>query len=346
MYINETYDKYFNLEFPGPVAETKLNESVASDTLKSLETELANLEVEIKDLKKKHNAAWSKYHKELSATPEYQAIKKEYDELWRELTHLELSYRRYDHNDPDGGEWDVDEKVYNEVKDRIEELKTKIDAIKPDYWAPSDQAKAKADAEFGSAEKEQRLSQGREERAQNLQTLINEETPEINQVLGELNSGLDESEKFKAVFQGCYFKAGKLWVPIFSPEFEDDYDYEEDDFRVYDDGFYESDYRFDLEAFEEDRAESYAELKDLLPDQIAELLQYPEETEGYRINKNSDWLLSKQVGLNVTKEPRVTNVIVGRDDYSWFGPGAYVDEVETTGEIKYSIVCYLCKTFN
>ena len=210
MYINETYDKYFNLDFPGPVPETKLHESAASDALKNLETELASLEAEIKDLKKKHGAAWSKYDKELSSTPEYQALKKEYNELWRELSHLELSYRRYDRNDPDGGEWEMDEKIYDEVKDRIAELNDKLDSMKKDYWAPSNQARAKADAEFGSAEKEQRLKQGKEEHAQNLQTLIEEETPEINQILEELNSGLAESEKFTAAFKGCYFKAGKL----------------------------------------------------------------------------------------------------------------------------------------
>ena len=346
MYINETYDKYFNLDFPGPVPETKLHESAASDALKNLETELASLEAEIKDLKKKHGAAWSKYDKELSSTPEYQALKKEYNELWRELSHLELSYRRYDRNDPDGGEWEMDEKIYDEVKDRIAELNDKLDSMKKDYWAPSNQARAKADAEFGSAEKEQRLKQGKEEHAQNLQTLIEEETPEINQILEELNSGLAESEKFTAAFKGCYFKAGKLWVPIFTPEFEDEYEYAEADFKIHEEGFEASDYEFDWEAFEEDSAEGYAEPKNLLPEQLADFLHYSEEAEGYRINENSDWLLSKQVGLDVTKEPKVTEVVVGHDDYNWFGPGAYVEEVHTTGLINYSIVCYLCKTFN
>ena len=118
------------------INSTNLDESAQSDELTKLDAEIADLETEIKDLKIKYETAGSKYRDELESTEEYKTLEAKYKELQSELWRLTWSYRRYDRNDPDGGDWEFDEEQYEKVKDRIAEIEQLWKEMRDDYWAP------------------------------------------------------------------------------------------------------------------------------------------------------------------------------------------------------------------
>ena len=339
MYVTEDYNKYFNLDFPAPVRETRLNESASSDLLLQLEVQLEAEGAELEELKKKYDAAFIKHHDELASDPEYQKLVKEYRDLDVELSRLERSYRVYDPYDRDGHDWEMDERIYEKVKDRIAELNQKIQSLKADYWKPHHEATAKAEAEFPFKAKQQAHSDLKDTRAKTLQALITEETPEVERLVAKLNSDCKAScdPQFKASFKTATFKNGVLTIPICSGRIiEDIYDNNElEDFDVEDD-YYSSlepdNYTFDTESYF-DRVEL-----EIHPDQIAEECGYkPEDNwKSYRIDDSSDWLLSDAVDAEFTEVPEVTDI----DVYD----GA-IEDFTIKGNIKYYIVCYLFKNF-
>ena len=339
MYVTEDYNKYFNLDFPAPVKETRLNESASSDLLMQLEAQLEAEEKELAELKQKYDTAYRTHHDALASDPEYKKLVKEYNDLYSEWAHLRRSYRIYDPYDPDGHDWEMDEKIYEKVKDQIAELDQKIQSLKAGYWKPHKEATAKAETEFPFSASKKAHDDRKKTRATTLQALIAEETPEVEKLVAKLNSDCKAScdPQFKASFKTATFKNGVLTIPICSGRIiEDIYDNNElEDFDVEDD-YYSSlepdNYTFDTESYF-DRVEL-----EIHPDQIAEECGYkPEDNwKSYRIDDSSDWLLSDAVDAEFVEVPEVTDIDVYDGD---------IDDFTIKGDIKYYIVCYLYKNF-
>lgn len=334
------------------INSVSLAESTQSDELTKLDTEINNLEAEIKDLKVKYDAASDKYRNELKSTPEYKALETEYRKLRSELWGLELSYRRYDPYDRDGGEWERDEEQYEKVKDRIAELEQILKEMGQDYWAPHKQAHDRADKEFALSDKEQQLKTNRDKRAQGLANLIAEETPEITQVVDKLNKDLKEP-MFTLDLKAATFKANKLRVPIYSKEFEEDYELDEDDFEDFDGDDTPASIQFDCERYADYNAEDKICDLEIHPEVLAETFGYKEVTDGYKIIEESDWILTRDTEMSITDAPEVLKLEYGDNGighyeywgYTGYDSRPYVAIESASDTIKYKFVYYLQKNF-
>jgi len=329
------------------INSASLVESAQTDELTKLDAEIADLEAEIKDLKVKYDAASDKYRHELESAEEYKALEAEYRKLRSELFGLERSYRRYDPYDRDGGDWEFDEEQYEKVKDRIAELEQALDKMSKDYWAPHTQAHDRADKEFAFSDKKQKLKANQDKRAQGLANLIAEETPGAAQIVDKLNKDLKEP-MFTLNAKEATFKANKLRIPIYTKEFEDDYELDEDDFggdaddpifncERYAD-YYMEDKLYDLEISLEDLADNFG---------------YKETPDGYKVIEGSEWILTKDTEMYITEEPEVLELEYGDDGighYEYWGQTGYDSRpyvaIESASDtIKYQFVYYLQKNF-
>lgn len=329
-----------------------LTESKQSDELIKLDTEITALEAEIKDLKTKYEAASDKYRNELKLAPEYKALATKYEELQSELWGLEWSYRRHDPHDRDGDEWERDEEQYEKVKDRIEELEKILKEMSDAYWAPSTQARDRADKEFAFSDKKQKLKANQDKRAQGLANLIAEETSEITRIVDKLNKDFKES-MFTLDINAATFKANKLRVPMYSKEFEEDYELDEDDFEDFDEDDSPASIQFDCERYEDYNAEDKICDLEIHPEALAETYGYKEVTDGYKIIEESEWILTRDTEMSITEAPEVLKLEYGDDGighyeywgYTGYDSRPYVAIESASDTIKYQFVYYLQKDF-
>ena len=333
------------------INSASLYESAHADELTRLDTEITDLEAEIKDLKVKFNAARNKYRNELESTAEYQALEAEYQKLDSELFKLKLSYRRYDPYDRDGDEWERDEEQYEKVKARIAEIEQTLKEMNQAYWAPSFQAHDRADKEFALSDKEQQLKTNRDKRAQGLANLIAEETPEVTRIVDKLNKDLKEP-MFTLDIKAATFKANKLRVPIYTKEFEEDYEFDEDDFEDFDADDSPASIKFNCKGYEDFNADKVGELG-IHPEELAETFGYEEVADGYKIIEESNWILTRDTAMSITEAPEVLELEYGDDGighYEYWGDEGYDSRpyvaIESTSDtIKYKFVYYLQKNF-
>lgn len=329
-----------------------LVESKQSDELIKLDTEITALEAEIKDLKVKYDAASDKYRHELESTEEYKALEAEYRKLRSELYGLERSYRRYDPYDRDGGDWELDEEQYEKVKDRIAELEQTLKEMDKDYWAPHIQAHDRAEKEFAFSDKKQKLKANQDKRAQGLANLIAEETSEITQVVNKLNKDLKEP-MFTLDIKAATFKANKLRIPMYSKEFKEKYELDEDDFKDFDEDATPGSIQFDCERYEDYNAEDKICDLEIHPEVLAETFGYKEVTDGYKIIEESDWILTRDTEMSITEAPEVLKLEYGDDGighyeywgYTGYDSRPYVAIESASDTIKYQFVYYLQKDF-
>jgi cell division protein FtsB len=329
-----------------------LKESAQTDELTKLDTEIADLEAEIKDLKTKYETASSKYRNELESTEEYKALEAKYNELESEFWGLKWSYRRYDPYDRDGGDWEVDEEQYEKVKDRIAELEQILKEMSDDYWAPSTQAHDRADKEFAYSDKKQKLKANQDKRAQGLANLIAEEAPEATQIVDKLNKDLKEP-MFTLNTKEATFKANKLRMPIYTKEFEDEYELDEDDFEDFDGDDSPSSIGFKCERYADYYKEDKLYELEISPEDLAETFGYKETADGYNVMEGSEWILTKDTEMYITEEPEVLELEYGDDGighYEYWGQTGYDSRpyvaIESASDtIKYKFIYYLQKNF-
>ncbi len=334
------------------LVKADLDESAQTDELTKLDAEITDLEAEIKDLKTKYETASDKYRGELESTEEYKALKDKYWELHKELWGLKWSYRRYDPYDRDGDEWEVDEEQYEKVKDRIAELEQILKEMNQEYWAPSDQAHARADKEFAYSDKKQKLKANQDKRAQGLANLIAEETPEVTQIVDKLNKDLKEP-MFTLNAKAATFKANKLRIPVYTKEFEDEYELDENDFEDFDADTSPSSIRFKCKRYIDYYMEDTIYDLEISPEDLAETFGYKETTDGYKIIEESEWILTKDTETYITEPPEVLELEYDDDGigyYDYWGQEGYDSSpyvaIESASDtIKYKFIYYLQKNF-
>lgn len=290
-------EAFTELDFIGNTKSLK--ESVASDELRQLVSDIEQLDQEIKSLYRQKHDSWETNHVE-----KYKSMDREIRELETELSKLVKTYTYVTYRDADGHpeEWEEDPKRKAEVAEQETELRNKLTSLRAEYKQLLNDARKEHEAEFETHTKtiqdKTTAKQDKEARREAaLKVVSEEEHKELETLCAKINEYIavtPDWDSFK-------ISKGQMFLDLIGEPF--DYEVSVEDF---DD---DDDFMVDhvLEAIEED-----VEEEDFFS--IVEALGIDEHEAEKGVGNNalldipgSSWKLLGGVDIEIIgDEPRVT----------------------------------------
>jgi hypothetical protein len=319
--------------------DKSMTESASTDEFKQLLMEINRLDKEIKELQSKKQSEWTTTY-----SKKFEKEAKELAQLKKDLQELRNSYREYSHTER---ERDDDRYFYYDVyvdnadkkaavAEHEAELTTKLAELESKYQEIVNSIKAEAEADDTNTAlktKSTTLGTKNERKAAILKKIIEEERPELEELVKKINTVTTVTADFNSLSAGN----GTLIFRFTSTPFTYEIDYDRIDVDdgeatintsgiedalnedVFENGFlYDVGYSLDLP---EDEIENWDE---------GEAIEIP----------GSTWKLWKVYDISYD-EPEVHSYSSGRATYwepDW-------DDIDYDEEINWTVTCFLVKDF-